>query len=224
MKIVYLYYMLAAAMLAMGCIKDDFVNDTIDPELRITSSIDTLALGSTFQFESKYLNNIGQEEEVAVAWSSSDNNILQISNNGLVNALSLGTAIIYVEYNASNNILRDSTSVTVAQTTSVQVNEVNGSIKTTSSYLLEGDFSFKENALGVNLQFESNYKASTALPGLYIYLSNNKNSIANALEVAAVRIFSGSHEYQIDNLGFNDYKYIVYFCKPFNVKVGDGEL
>jgi len=37
--------------------------------------------------------------------------------------------------------------------------------------------------------------------------------------------FDGAHDYILDdNVGLFDYNYLVYFCKPFNVKVGDGEI
>ena len=46
----------------------------------------------------------------------------------------------------------------------------------------------------------------------------------NAFEIGRVATFSGVHSYTIPNKGINDYNYIVYFCKPFNVKVGHGQI
>ncbi|MEM9549152.1 MAG: hypothetical protein AAGA77_24405, partial [Bacteroidota bacterium] len=62
------------------------------------------------------------------------------------------------------------------------------------------------------------------LPGLYVYLTNNRNTTANALEIGAVEVFNGAHTYTVEDVGINDYKFLLYFCKPFNVKVGDGEI
>jgi hypothetical protein len=120
--------------------------------------------------------------------------------------------------------LKESINVAVGLSTVESSNDKSGTIQTTSSYALEGDFKLKKNGDNLILEFYEDYEASTALPGLYVYLSNNRNSIANAFEISAVETFSGAHSYSIENVGINDYKFLVYFCKPFNVKVGDGEI
>ncbi len=224
-KIKFIGYLLFSIFVLQGCIKDDFVNDTVDPILRISTNIDTLALGSTLQFEQMYLNNIGVEEQVTATWSSSDETVISISDSGLATALGLGSATISVTYDDGEGLsLSDEVLVQVGENTTVSEQTFNGSIATTSSYLLEGDFTFSETNGGVLLEFEGNYRASTALPGLYVYLSNNRNSIANSFEIGAVEVFNGAHDYDISGVGINDYSYLVYFCKPFNVKVGDGVI
>ena len=57
----------------------------------------------------------------------------------------------------------------------------------------------------LELQFASNYTASSALPGLFIYLSNNANTNGDALEIGPVTDFSGAHSYTIPNTGILDY-------------------
>ncbi len=70
-----------------------------------------------------------------------------------------------------------------------------GATVTTSSYVLTGDFTLSEiqNSKNLDLQIAENYQASTSLPGLYLYLSNNPNSINGALEVRPVSTFNGAH-------------------------------
>ena len=99
-----------------------------------------------------------------------------------------------------------------------------GQITTTSSYALSGDFSLTAENNDLVLAFDENYNASTALPGLYIYLTNNPSTISGALEIGKVQTFSGVHSYTIPNVDINEYSHVLYFCKPFNVKVGDGEI
>lgn len=99
-----------------------------------------------------------------------------------------------------------------------------GKIKTTSTYELSGDYVLKSEGADLLLSLDDNYEASNALPVLYIYLSNNSASIEDALEIGAVTVFKGAHSYTIPNTGINDYAYILYFCKPFNVKVGEGVI
>ncbi|MGB0839625.1 MAG: Ig-like domain-containing protein [Chitinophagales bacterium] len=211
-------------LLFAGCIGDDFVLDNIDPVLRITNPVDTIALGTTFQFEQMYLNNVGQEEQVTVDWSSSDPSIISINSTGLATANMIGATTITATLNTDSGTLETATNIIVGMTTTLATQSIMGSIMTTSTYALSGDFVLESTDDGVKLTFADNYNASSALPGLYVYLSNNPNSVANAFEIGAVEVFNGAHDYDIENVGLNDYGYLVYFCKPFNVKVGDGEL
>ena len=208
----------------VSCIGDDFIDDLVEPEIRISNSIDTIALNSSYQFEHQFLNQVGQEESVSPTWSSSNPSIIDITSNGLATALELGNAEIRVEYDTGSSVVQDSKMLVVGETTISNDQTVTGQIVTTSSYVLEGDFEFAETEDGVSLSLADNWVASSSLPGLYVYLSNNRNSIANAHEIAEVEVFNGAHNYHIEGVGFSDFQYIVYFCKPFNVKVGEGEL
>ncbi len=207
-----------------GCIKDDFIDDFVEPTLRIDTLVDTLAIDSFFQFEAIYLNNVGVAAEVPIEWSSSLPEIISITSDGLAQALQFGSSIISVQHSDGTTILKDSIKVSVGGITTMTMEERGGTIASTSSYTLTGDFILFEEGNSLILELSDNYQASTALPGLYVYLTNNRNTTANALEIGAVQIFSGAHSYTIENTGINDYNYILYFCKPFNVKVGDGEI
>jgi hypothetical protein len=220
-----LFLSLIASIAFSACIKDDIIEDFVEPELRITTTVDSIALDSTFQFEAIYLNNIGQEADVTTTWTSSNENIISINNNGLATALQIGESTITVETIENNDRFTSSISVAVGGTTVVTVPQgKSGSVATTSSYALSGDFELTNENGNLKLQFGNDYNASTALPGLYIYLTNNPNSVSGALEIGAVQVFSGEHNYTIPNVGLDDYRYVLYFCKPFNVKVGDGEI
>ena len=102
--------------------------------------------------------------------------------------------------------------------------ERSGAIRTTSSYLLEGSFTLRQDGNDIVLEFADNYRASTSLPGLYVYLTNNPSTSNNAFEIGRVETFEGAHSYRISGVGLNDYDYLLYWCKPFSVKVGDGEM
>jgi len=213
-------------LLLSSCISDDIINDQVDESLSIINPIDTIGFGDTYQFRSRYLDNVGESQSVSVEWSSSDSEIINITETGLASGIITGTATITAEYQGIDNYLVHEIDVNVGiNTVEAEIEEQikEGNINTTSSYLLEGDFEvFIEND-NLKIEIANNYRASTALPGLYLYLSNNPNSIAGALEIDAVSTFNGAHSYTIPNIGIDDYKYLLYFCKPFNVKVGDGE-
>ncbi len=207
-----------------GCIGDDIVDDYVPPAVKITNPVDTLAEGSTWQFVAKFTNNIGAEEDLPVQWSSSNLPVLTIDENGLATAVSKGPATVTAEATYQGTTVEDSWQVIVDETTIVNPTTRSGEIKTTSSYALKGSFIITTEGNGIKITISDDYMASTALPGLYVYLGNNPNSIANAHEIGLVQVFNGAHSYTVPDVGLNDYSYILYWCKPFNVKVGEGKI
>jgi len=219
------FLLFSILLLFSACIGDDFIDDEVDPILRITSSVDTIAFGTTFQFTARYLNNVGIEEIVPKVWTSTDESLITIDNNGLATAIAAGQVTIGVEVDVNGAILRDEAVVNIGEETVVIPTERTGTLEASSFYDLEGDFSLSEENGTLILRFADNYVADTSLPGLYIYLTNNPNTINGALEIGRVIDFSGAHEYEIPaGSTLNEYQYVLYFCKPFNVKVGDGEF
>ena len=222
----FLWFLLLPCFL-ISCIGDDIVFDTVEEQLRFTMAADSIAVGESFQFEARFTNNIGEVENI-VQWSSSDNTVININQAGLANALAVGRSTITASVTLANNLqLTEIIEVTVGGTTSLSEQVVatrSGVIRTTSSYKLEGDFSIEEKDGKLLISIGDNYEASTALPGLYVYLTNNPTTTNNALEIGAVEIFEGAHSYELTDVGLNDYDYLLYYCKPFNVKVGDGEI
>ncbi len=207
-----------------GCIKDDFIDDRVDPQLRIANKVDSLAINTSYQFEEVFFNNVGLAESAEVLWKSSDPAVVSITPTGLAEALAPGRALITLELDSNEKVLRDTVLVSVGETTVMQASSINGEIVTTSSYVLEGDFTLTEIDGNLELSLGDNYRATSALPGLFVYLTNNSNSIASAKEIAAVKVFSGAHSYTVENSSLSDYSYILYYCKPFNVKVGEGKI
>ena len=45
-----------------ACVKDDIVDDRVDPVLRITNPIDSLTVDSNFQLKALYLDEVGSEQ------------------------------------------------------------------------------------------------------------------------------------------------------------------
>jgi hypothetical protein len=207
-----------------SCIGDDFIDDEVDPVLKISNPIDSLAIDSSYQFEFMYLNNVGIEELVEVEWSSTNENVIAVDNTGKVTALDAGNSIISVEYMNGGIAVEDSQLVGVGERTVVSSTSKSGKVATTSSYKLTGSFTISQEGSNLNLVFAEDYEASTALPGLYVYLSNNPSTTNEAYEIQAVEVFKGAHSYIIEDVQINDYRYVLYFCKPFNVKVGHGEI
>ncbi len=219
--------MVLCTLLFSACIGDDIIMDRVDETLRITSQASSIAAGETFQFEARFTNNIGVTEEGRVAWQSSNEDVLTINQNGLATAIAGGSTTITAEATLEDgSVLTQEMQVEVSMVT-VEVEAPasrSGVIRTTTFYDLEGDFTITEDDNTLTIEIAENYLASSGLPGLYIYLTNNPNSISDALEIGEVTTFSGAHTYEVENVGLMDYDFILYFCKPFRVKVGDGEI
>ena len=192
---------------------------------KINNPITTLAATNTHTFTTLYTDGTGATQPATVTWSSSDNTIITVNSTGVATALKEGTATITATTTNTNPIITSQVTINVPEV--VVSKTKSGVISTTSSYLLQGAFIVEEinNGANIKITFNSDYKASTALPGLYVYLGNNPNSISSSHEIGAVTTFAGTHSYTLpDNIKLNDYKYILYWCKPFGVKVGDGQI
>lgn len=222
--ILSVYTFFCVAMLFQSCIKDDIIDDRVDPVLRITNKLDSIGIDSTFTLKALYLDEVGKEKSVTVNWTSSDENVLTVNSLGRVKGLKQGTAWVKVNYLEESFIVEDSNKIVVDTVINSQMTneEREGTVQTTSSYPLSGSYKITQKNGGLELSLGADYTADNSLPGLYIYLSNNNSTTANALEIGAVTVFEGAHSYFIPNVGINQYSYILYFCKPFNVKVGDG--
>ncbi len=211
-----------------SCIGEDIINDEIDPEIRILNPIQSVAVSETHQYNARYFNSIGQEEDASVIWSSSDESIATIGANGLLEGVSIGETVIKATVASNSSATIEDSSIVMITMDTVNQDPVikTGNIATTSSYTLTGDFTIGEieNTNDLLLSVLDNYQASTSLPGLYLYLTNNPNSINDALSLGPVSVFNGAHTYTIENIGINDYAYLLYWCEPFGVKVGIGTI
>jgi len=212
--------------LLQGCIGEDVFDDFVEQRIVISNPISDLKVGDTYKFEFSYFNNVGKKEDVSVNWISTNSSVISIDNQGMATANAEGTADITVSL-VEDETVNYTLSINAGAETVVMENptEIAGVIKSTSSYTLEGSFSLVDIGDNLELQLGSNFKATTALPGLYAYLSNNPTSITNAYEIGEVTVFSGANTMMIgESVGIMDYSYLLYFCKPYNVKVGDGKI
>jgi len=219
-------YPILLSLLAVlsGCIGDDLIDDRVDEQIRIMSNVDTIGFGEEYQFEASFFNNIGAETEASVEWSSSDEEIITIDQTGLAKAITSGMANIYASVDLTEKIIRDTISIVVGENTVVSIESRSGKIEASSFYTLEGSFTMIDEDGKITIAFEEDYEASDALPGLYVYLTNNPNTVSGALEIGKVEVFKGEHTYELEGLDINEYNHILYWCKPFGVKVGDGDI
>lgn len=213
----------------VSCIEEDIINDTVSEKIRITNPLNRLAINESYDFDFQYLNNVGKEEAITPSWSVSNNLLANINENtGVVSASSnLGETTVRISYiNPEGKEIFAEDSFTISNTTEEESSTIFGTIAATSFYDLEGTFQLSELEDGrLMLEFEENYLADTSLPGLYIYLTNNPNTPSDGYEIGRVNVFRGAHSYTIPaEIKINQFNFLLYWCKPFSVRVGGGEL
>ncbi len=228
MKNVFVLLGLLAIVLS-GCIGDDVIFDTVPERVSINNSIDSLGLDSTFQFTGTYFNSIGRAIDETIIWSTSDPGIIEMSITGLAKGVAKGSANIKATVNLEGkDPVEEKISIVVEEgvSTPVEVSSRSGMLETASSYPLTGNFTLTKGTDDkLSLSFENDYDADDGLPGLYVYLTNNPNTNVGALEISKVTIFKGAHSYTLpEGVGINEYSHVLYFCKPFGVRVGIGEM
>lgn len=225
----FLLYLLPLAFSLTACVGEDIVDDYVQPVIRIQNIASAIEAGTDHQFGMQFVNNVGQMEDVAGEWSSTNPEILTITNTGLASGIGEGSTMIVVSFTDQFGETASASEVIEVGPSTVIVEEPmmrSGTVNTTSSYDLTGEFSLTEipDSEDLKLTFSDDYVADDGLPGLFVYLSNNPNSVSGALEIGAVDVFSGAHDYTISGADITTYAYVLYFCKPFNVKVGHGDI
>jgi hypothetical protein len=204
-----------------GCIGTDILDDTVDSEIVILNPVQSIEVGTTYPFMAEYRNMTGMAEDIPLTWNSSEVSIISIDSDGLATALSPGDALITVMAQGNETSLL----VEAGEATTGEIVERTATLRTSSSYPLSGSATLTKTENGLLLTLGSDFSTTSALPGLYVYLSNNTSTTNNAYEIGRVTAFSGAQEYEIpDVTTILAYKYVLFFCKPFTVPVGHGEL
>lgn len=210
--------------LLSGCIGTDIIPDFVEARVQIDQDITSLAVGTTHQFEANFTNEVGEAIEGEILWKSSNTSVMSIDENtGLATALAEGTTDIIASLDNGEVSLSDTINVQVGNETIAASNERTGMLQGFRSYRLSGDMKLTDNGDGtLTLSFGENFSFSGA-PGPYIYLSNNPTSIANAIEISKLPQNSGAFEISnITGATLNQYSHVLFWCKPFQIKLGDG--
>lgn len=217
----FIYFLIFHATILSGCIGTDILDDTIDSEIIILNPVQSIQIGTSYPFMAEYRNMAGMPEDIPLSWDSSNDSVIRIDSMGIASAIQEGESLITVMGEGMEaNIL-----VMAGESTAGELNHRTATLVTSSSYPLSGTASLTKTKMGLLVSLDSNFRTTSALPGLYIYLSNNVSTTNNAYEIGRVNAFSGAQQYVINDIeNILAYKYILFFCKPFVVPVGHGEL
>lgn len=203
-----------------SCIGTDIVEELQVPEeVAISSAIDSLSIGDTFQFAADHFDDFGSRTDENVNWSSSDAAVISIDNAGLATAVTEGDAFIRAWVSSTV----DSVKVNSGMTTSMMEVSRSGNLQGISSYTVVGRFTLSDVGSSLELTFGDDFSASNG-PGLFVYMSNSPNSVTGGVEVGRLARNRGTQTYIINknNAQLNTYSHVVIYCKPFGVPFGFG--
>ncbi len=269
-KLIFIFALFLLGITYNSCIGEDTLDDEIPERVQISNRpLQNIAVSETHQFDFRFFNNIGIEEEDvnSIAWSSSNVNVATIDNSGLLTAVGEGSTTIAAEVIENGAIIAEaSTEITIVEDTPTPdpiddepetedddtpdtdtpddtetptVEEApaeeppapilrsgSGSFQGANGYVARGDFTVSEiaNSNSLEISIASNFVLADFLPGPYVYLSNNPNSINGALEISRVSTFRGAHTIIVPDVSIDDFAYVLYWCKPFGAKIGAGRI
>ena len=190
-------------------------------EVSSDNGLTVIAPGEELQLNGVALNASGIQVPSGselLEWTSSDENVATVDQEGLVTGVSNGEVTITVsgsEANGSIDLVVGESS-TLTRTASFQG---------LSGYSTSGDATLETNSDGaLTLRFAENFKAQNG-PGLYVYLSNSPSQITGAIELDKLARTEGAQTYIVPaNVGLTDFNHIVLYCKPFGVGFGTAPL
>jgi hypothetical protein len=220
---------LALALLLMGCIGTDIVDDLIvESKVVVDNLLESLKVGDSHQFSAQYFDNTGEASLKPIEWKSSDPMIVSITIEGLATAHQNGEVTITASVADGSTItdfLLQASEVTEESNTSKT-----GSFRGSSGYTAVGTATLKKNENGdLILDLSSNFKTSFAL-GTFIYLSNStsgSSTRSGGLELNEIKS-NGAKSFNVTakepSVTLESYKYVIVLCKPASITFGSAEL
>ncbi len=181
-----------------------------------------LAPGTSAAITARALN-INSEEigEVQFQWISDSPAIATVDQDGVVQALTNGRAEVFAE---ANGIRSEGSEIMVGGA------ERTGDFEGRSGYKAEGMVRLFMSQGDLILELSADFDTDFAL-GTFIYLSNTttgSGTRSNGLEIAEVTSDGGASfnvsDISNDEVGLDDYQYVVVLCKPASITFGVAEL
>ncbi len=156
-------------------------------------------------------------------WSSEDEAIATVDNQGLVTGIARGFTTIIARADGVEGSYGISVGLGTALATFMGA----------SGYTAKGTAELSLSGKEIILTLSSNFETSFAL-GTFVYLANSTTGSevkAQGLELSEIKM-NGSHTFNVSEIAevmnktvsFNEYKYVVILCGPAALTFGYGEL
>lgn len=188
-----------------------------DPEVRFTSFVNTLKVGDTFTFEASYFDEMAMaDESVAIAWQSSNPEIISVSASGTATALEEGSVMITAKGGTLQAVIEVVAEANIAELRT-------GTLRGTG-YDIEGSFTLSENEAGELILSFENASIDRGAPGPYFYLTNQETNVSGGINLGKSRDgnFSINVSAEFPDVKINSFQHVMVWCEPFNVRLGIG--
>lgn len=213
-----------AFLILVSCIGTDFVEVNYE-NIELINPIQSLALGESHLFETKYTNLLGAEEQVNIYWVSSNPSIANIDQRGEVYGVAFGE--VTITYTANN--VQGSITFVVAQKTIIGIQK-SATLQGSGKYNASGTaLLYKNDNDELILELSNDFDTDFAL-GTFIYLANSIDGQSvkiSGLDIGEITS-GGAKLFNVTNsnasAGLSTYKYIVILCKPAGITFGFGEF
>jgi hypothetical protein len=119
-------------VLCTNCIGEDFIDDYVDPSLRITNPISSIQEGFSYQFEASFFDESGTKVvNPTLKWTATPPRSIKITQEGTITALSAGEATAHVSAQGlQGNSISNQIDFTV---TPLPIEEMSGSTTETTN-------------------------------------------------------------------------------------------
>ncbi|MBC7921533.1 MAG: DM13 domain-containing protein [Ferruginibacter sp.] len=186
---------------------------------RVTVSApkNTLAAGEKLVMVANASNVDGQDlPGKPFTWQSSNPSVVAVDANGLATGVASGLALISA---ASGGVKSTDFEVRVGG------NVRTGAFQSLNNHSVEGIATLtQESNQTLKLQFNDGFSTSFT-NAVYVYLSNNQNSISGGFEVTKLDRASGAMTFSVPTtVSLTQFKYVIIHCRPFNIVFGAAEL
>lgn len=188
-------------------------------QISSVNNVTVINPGESLQLMAAPLNADGQDIEApSVTWSSSDQSIASVDQNGLVTTS--GEGIVRISAMASG--VTGFLDLMVGSTASLSRT---GNFEGLNGYSTSGEVTLESGNDGsLSLVLGANFNAQNG-PGLYLYLSNSSTTVSGGVELGALRSVNGGDVFPVPrNVALDQFNHVVLYCKPFGVGFGTAEL
>lgn len=195
------------------------VNDTLSvAEVKIdqANTMTLLAPGESLNLTASAYN-VKQKALTGktITWTSNNESVITVNSTGTINAVSEGIASIVATIDGV---------VSASLKIEVKSNIKKGVFSGSGSYTVTGTASlFINENDDLILEFSNDFSVSSFGVAIYVYMSNQNNSVAGGVEIQQL-LKQGGQSYNITNINseltIDSYDYVIIHCKPYNIPFG----
>lgn len=190
-------------------------NSTAEVKI-VTPSKTSFQINDKLQLEAQALNISGSTlNDKVITWESSNPAVISVNATGEITALVSGEALITAK---TDSVSSATLSLEVQSASKTATFSGSGSYTVTGTATM-----FYNESDDLILEFSNDFSVSSFGAAIYVYLSNQDNSVAGGAEIQQLTK-QGGQSYNLttinSSLTIDSYDYVIIHCKPFNIPFG----